>query len=323
MSDEPLLQDTTNQFTRLPIKRHDIWKFRETQWKLFWFPYEIDMSNDYNDWKKLNEKEKNYVKYILAFFAAADGIVMANIMTNFSSEVQLPEAQSFYAAQNAIEDIHSLTYAKLIENCITDENEKTEMFNAIQTIPAIKKKAEWALKYTDPTKNRFAIRLAAFILIEGLFFSSSFAGIYWIKDKNILHGITSSNDFIARDEALHVEFAIMLYLNYVTNKLSQDEISEVFYSALEIEKEFICESLKDDLLGMNSRLMCQYAEFVTNRLATQLRYTTKYTSIVCPFPFMNKIALTNETAFFDKRPTEYQKTTVDETRKPVNFDEDF
>jgi ribonucleoside-diphosphate reductase beta chain len=323
MSDEPLLQDTSNQFTRLPIIHHDIWEFRETHWKLMWHPYEIDMTNDYNDWKKLNEKEKKFMKYILAFFAAADGIVMKNIMTNFASEVQISEAQSFYAIQNAMEDIHSLTYAKLIETCITDNDEKMEMFNAIKTIPAIKKKAEWALKYTNPESNRFAVRLVAFILIEGLFFSSSFAGIYWFKDKNILHGITASNDFIARDEALHVEFAIMLYLNYITNKLSQDEIDDIVYSALEIEKEFINESLKEDLLGMNSKLMCQYAEFVTNRLMTQLKYTTKYSETLCPFPYMTKIGLQNQTSFFDKRPTEYQKITVDETKAKIDFDIDF
>jgi ribonucleoside-diphosphate reductase beta chain len=323
MSNEPLLEDESNLYTRLQIRHHDIWEFRELHHKTIWHANEIDMSSDLNDWNKMTDNERHFIKYILTFFANSDGIVMKNISTNFSEEIKLMEARSWYAIQNFMEDIHNETYANLINIYISNEGEQNEIRNAIYDIPGIKKKADFALKYTDPDNYSFAMRLVAFAIVEGLFFSSAFSAIYFIKDQNRLSGLCASNDLIARDEGLHVDFAVMLYNNYVTNKLSQSEIDMIVEEAVGIEKEFILESLPCDMLGMNSKLMSQYIEFVANRLMVQMGYVTKYSGIKCPFPFMDKIALENQTSFFDKRPTEYQRNRVNENSDNINFDTDF
>lgn len=320
---EPLLQNTNNKYTIFPIKYNDIFKFYETHVKAIWFDNEVDMSNDLNDWKKLTGDEKFFIKHILAFFASSDGIIMENLSTNFCSEIQIAEARSFYSIQMFMENIHSITYSKLIETYVDSPVEKNKLFNAIESMPSIKKKAEWAKKWID-SDDGLATRLVAFIIVEGLFFSGAFAAIYWIKQKGILSGLCKSNDFIARDEGLHVEFGTLLYTKYIANKLSQEAITNLITEAVNIEKEFIIESLPCSLLGMNSEMMNTYIEFVANRLITHLGYTSPY-DVKNPFGFMDCIALQNQNNFFDSKNTEYQKSTesIITDIKKINFSEDF
>jgi ribonucleoside-diphosphate reductase beta chain len=305
---EKILQDNPGRFVLFPIEHNDIWKFYKQQEACFWTAEEIDLGQDIQDWdNKLNDDEKHFVKHILAFFAASDGIVNENIAINFLNEVQYTEAKMFYGFQIMMENIHSETYSLLIDSYIKDKEDQLNLFNAIETIPAIKKKAEWAMRWIE--KGTFAERLIAFAAVEGIFFSGSFCSIFWLKKRGLMPGLTFSNELISRDEGMHCDFACHLSNNHIQNKLSEDKIKEIIVSALAIEKEFILEALPVRLIGMNSDLMSQYLEFVTDRLLTALGCSKVYNS-ENPFDFMQNIALQGKTNFFEKRVAEYQKAGV-------------
>jgi ribonucleoside-diphosphate reductase beta chain len=305
---EKILQDNPGRFVLFPIEHNDIWKYYKQQEACFWTAEEIDLAQDIQDWdNKLNDDEKHFVKHILAFFAASDGIVNENIALNFVNEVQYTEAKMFYGFQIMMENIHSETYSLLIDSYIKDKEEQLNLFNAIETIPAIKKKAEWAMRWIE--KGTFTERLIAFAAVEGIFFSGSFCSIFWLKKRGLMPGLTFSNELISRDEGMHCDFACHLSNNHIQNKLSEDKIKEIIVSALVIEKEFILEALPVRLIGMNSDLMSQYLEFVTDRLLTALGCSKVYNS-ENPFDFMQNIALQGKTNFFEKRVAEYQKAGV-------------
>lgn len=305
---EKILQDDPNRFVLFPIKHHDIWQAYKTHEAAFWTAEEIDLAQDLTDWReKLTEEEKHYVKHVLAFFAASDGIVNENLGVNFLQEVQYAEARCFYGFQVMIENIHSEVYSLLIDTYITDEKEKDYLFHAIDTVPAVKLKAEWALKWINSPK--FVERLVAFAAVEGIFFSGSFCSIFWLKKRGLMPGLAFSNELISRDEGLHTDFACLLYRNHIENKLSRKRILEILGSALEIEKQFISDALPVRLIGMNADLMKQYLEFVTDRLLVSLGYEKEYHS-KNPFDFMENIALEGKTNFFEKRVGEYQKAGV-------------
>jgi ribonucleoside-diphosphate reductase beta chain len=305
---EKILQDNPGRFVLFPIEHNDIWKFYKQQEACFWTAEEIDLAQDIQDWDyKLNDDEKHFVKHILAFFAASDGIVNENIALNFVNEVQYTEAKMFYGFQIMMENIHSETYSLLIDSYIKDKEEQLNLFNAIETIPAIKKKAEWAMRWIE--KGTFTERLIAFAAVEGIFFSGSFCSIFWLKKRGLMPGLTFSNELISRDEGMHCDFACHLSNNHIQNKLSEDKIKEIIVSALAIEKEFILEALPVRLIGMNADLMSQYLEFVTDRLLTALGCSKVYNS-ENPFDFMQNIALQGKTNFFEKRVAEYQKAGV-------------
>jgi ribonucleoside-diphosphate reductase beta chain len=305
---EKILQDNPGRFVLFPIEHNDIWKYYKQQEACFWTAEEIDLAQDIQDWdNKLNDDEKHFVKHILAFFAASDGIVNENIALNFVNEVQYTEAKMFYGFQIMMENIHSETYSLLIDSYIKDKAEQLNLFNAIETIPAIKKKAEWALRWIE--NGTFAERLIAFAAVEGIFFSGSFCSIFWLKKRGLMPGLTFSNELISRDEGMHCDFACHLFNNHIENKLSETQIKEIIVSALLIEKEFILEALPVRLIGMNADLMSQYLEFVTDRLLMALRCSKVYNS-ENPFDFMQNIALQGKTNFFEKRVAEYQKAGV-------------
>jgi ribonucleoside-diphosphate reductase beta chain len=305
---EKILQDNPGRFVLFPIEHNDIWKYYKQQEACFWTAEEIDLAQDIQDWdNKLNDDEKHFVKHILAFFAASDGIVNENIALNFVNEVQYTEAKMFYGFQIMMENIHSETYSLLIDSYIKDKEDQLNLFNAIETIPAIKKKAEWAMRWIE--NGTFAERLIAFAAVEGIFFSGSFCSIFWLKKRGLMPGLTFSNELISRDEGMHCDFACHLSNNHIQNKLSEDKIKEIIVSALAIEKEFILEALPVRLIGMNSDLMSQYLEFVTDRLLTALGCSKVYNS-ENPFDFMQNIALQGKTNFFEKRVAEYQKAGV-------------
>ena len=305
---EKILQDNPGRFVLFPIEHNDIWKYYKQQEACFWTAEEIDLAQDIQDWdNKLNDDEKHFVKHILAFFAASDGIVNENIALNFVNEVQYTEAKMFYGFQIMMENIHSETYSLLIDSYIKDKEDQLNLFNAIETIPAIKKKAEWAMRWIE--NGTFAERLIAFAAVEGIFFSGSFCSIFWLKKRGLMPGLTFSNELISRDEGMHCDFACHLSNNHIQNKLSEDKIKEIIVSALSIEKEFILEALPVRLIGMNSDLMSQYLEFVTDRLLTALGCSKVYNS-ENPFDFMQNIALQGKTNFFEKRVAEYQKAGV-------------
>jgi len=320
MNQEILLTPNQNRFV-FTVQYFDIDSFYQKHKAAFWTPQEIDFSQDLRDWSKMSNNEKYFIKHILAFFAASDGIVNENLVENFYSEIQLPEARAFLSFQSAMETIHSETYRLLLEVLVVDLTEQSKLFEAILNFPAIKKKAEWALKWTNRKTASFAERLIAFVAVEGIFFSGSFCAIFWLKSKGILPGVCFSNELISRDEGLHCEFAIHLYNNYIKNKLSQNRIQEILVSALNTEKEFIVESLPVSLIGMNNNLMTEYLEFVTDRLLLQLNcnkiYNTKN-----PFPFMEMISLEGKTNFFEKRVSEYKKPTF-MVVEPIIFDDNF
>jgi len=284
----------------------------------FWRVEEVDLSKDYMDWKNLNEDEKYFVKHILAFFAASDGIVLENLGMRFMSEVQISEARAFYGFQIAMENIHSEMYSQLIDTYVKDKVEKNELFNAIENYPCIKKKAEWAIKWINDKRSSFATRLVAFACVEGIFFSGAFCSIYWLKKRGIMPGLTFSNELISRDEALHTEFAILLY-NKLVKKLSKKKIIEIIKEAVDIEKEFICEALPCRLISMNSDLMKQYIEFVADRLSMQLGCDKIY-GINNPFDFMEMISVEGKTNFFEKRVGEY--ALANKERNEADFDLD-
>ena len=284
----------------------------------FWRAEEIDLSKDVVQWDKLDEKEKYFISMILAFFAASDGIVLENLAARFMGEVQLSEARAFYGFQIAMENIHSETYSLLIDTYIKDREEKQTLFKAIDNFPCIKKKADWAIKWINDKRSSFATRLIAFACIEGIFFSGAFCSIFWLKKRGIMPGLTFSNELISRDEALHTEFAILLY-NKLSKKVSKSRINEILKEAVEIEKEFICDALPCRLIGMNSDLMCQYIEFVADRLSVQLGNDKIYNA-KNPFDFMEMISIEGKTNFFEKRVAEY--SLADKTKDDDVFDMD-
>lgn len=320
---EPLLQNQNNKYTTFPIVYKDIWEFYENHEKAVWFAREIDLTTDIKDWRRLNEDEQYFIKHILAFFAASDGIVMENLAARFSNEIQIAEARAFYSIQTFMENVHSITYSLLIDTYIQNKDEKLKLFNAVENIPAVKNKALWAIKWINSEED-FATRLIAFAIVEGVFFSGAFCSIYWIADKGIMKGLCMSNEFIARDENLHTMFAVLLYTKYIVNKIPQEKIHNIFKEAVDIEKEFITDALPCSLIGMNSNMMLEYIEFVADRLIKQLGYAPIW-GTTNPFPFMEKIALENYSNFFDTRVSEYQKSTdLSRTiKKDINYDMEF
>jgi len=317
---EKILQENKNRFVLFPIEHHDIWDYYKKAQQVFWTAEEIDLAQDYTDWEKLSEGEQHFVKHVLAFFAASDGIVNENLAENFVSEVQYTEAKFFYGFQIMMENIHSETYSLLIDTYIKDKEEQNHLFNAIDTVPAVQKKAEWALKWIG--SESFVERLVAFAAVEGIFFSGSFCSIFWLKKRGLMPGLSFSNELISRDEGLHTDFAVHLYKNHIENKLSRERILEIIDSALVIEKEFITEALPVSLIGMNSDLMKQYLEYVSDRLLMDLGVGKVYNT-ENPFDFMANIALQNKTNFFEKRVADYVKSGVGEVQEQISFDEDF
>ena len=321
---EPILQENKNRFVIFPIKHHDIWEWYKKMEASFWTAEEIDLSQDLNDWNnRLNEDEKYFIKHILAFFAASDGIVNENLAENFVNEVQYAEAKFFYGFQIMMENIHSETYSLLIDTYVKDESEKNELFTAIEVFPAIKKKADWALKWIE--SDSFAERLIAFAAVEGIFFSGSFCSIFWLKKRGLMPGLTFSNELISRDEGVHCDFAVHLHNHHLINKVPKERIREILVDALNIEREFITESLPVSLIGMNAGLMTQYLEFVTDRLLVELGCEREYNT-TNPFDFMDMISLQGKTNFFEKKVAEYQKAGVmstDSEAGKISFDADF
>lgn len=303
---EPLLAED-NRFVMFPIKDQGIWEMYKKHVDCFWRPEEIDLIKDIKHWDTLNEEEKHFLSMILAFFASSDGIVLENLAVRFMTEVQLAEARAFYGFQIAMENIHSHTYSLLIDTFIKNEEEKTKLFYSIDNFPCIKKKADWAQKWINDKKSSFATRLVAFACIEGIFFSGAFCSIFWLKTRGLMPGLCFSNELISRDEALHTEFAILLYSRLV-NKLSKKKVTEIVKNAVEIEIEFICEALPCRLIGMNASLMTEYIKFVADRLIVQLGYEKIY-NVENPFSFMEMISIDSKTNFFEKRVSEYSLAT--------------
>ena len=302
-SSESLLVPDDNRFVMFPIKHNDIWEMYKKQIDCFWRAEEIDLSKDLTNWESLNADEKHFISMILAFFAASDGIVLENLASRFMSEIQVSEARAFYGFQIAMENIHSETYSLLIETYIKDKDEKSRLFNAIEHFPCIKKKSDWAQKWIHDNRSSFATRLVAFACVEGIFFSGAFCSIYWLKKRGLMPGLTFSNELISRDEALHCEFAILLY-SKLLKKVDKARIHELIKEAVDIETEFICEALPCRLIGMNSELMSQYIRFVADRLCVQLGYKKIY-NVSNPFDFMELISLEGKTNFFERKVGEY------------------
>ena len=300
---EPLLKEDDNRFVMFPIKDEAIWSMYKKHVDCFWRPEEVDLMKDVIHWETLTVDEKHFISMVLAFFAASDGIVLENLSLRFMNEVQLSEARAFYGFQMAMENIHSHTYSLLIDTLIKNGEEKNKLFHSLENFPCIKKKADWAQKWIGDKKSSFATRLVAFACIEGIFFSGAFCSIFWLKTKGIMPGLCFSNELISRDEALHTEFAILLY-SRIVNKLSKRKIQEIIRNAVEIEIEFICDALPCRLIGMNSTLMSDYIKFVADRLAVQLGYEKIY-NVENPFPFMDLISIDSKTNFFEKRVSEY------------------
>jgi len=317
---EPILTSDDSRFVMFPIQDQDIWEMYKKAEDCFWRAQEVDLSKDLSHWLSLSNDEKYFISMILAFFAASDGIVLENLGLRFMAEVQIAEAKAFYGFQIAMENIHSIMYSQLIETYISDSNEKNKLFNALENFSCIKKKADWALKWIGDKKSNFATRLVAFACVEGIFFSGAFCAIFWIKKRGLMPGLTFSNELISRDEALHTEFAVLLY-SKLQNRLDNQKIEEIITNAVEIEKEFICEALPCNLIGMNSKLMSQYIEFVADRLAVQLGNNKIYNSSN-PFDFMEMISIEGKTNFFEKRVGEYAMAKKDNNGGSDAFDFD-
>jgi len=300
---EPLLKPDDNRFVMFPIKHQDIWEMYKKQMDCFWRAEEINLAQDLGDWEKLSPDEKHFISMVLAFFAASDGLVLENLASRFMNDVQVSEARAFYGFQIAMENVHSETYSILIDTYIRDDSEKNKLFNAIENYPCIAKKANWAKKWLHDNRSSFASRLVAFAAIEGIFFSSSFAAIYWIKKRGLMPGLTFSNELISRDEALHTEFAVLLY-SKLMKKLNKKRIYEIIQEAVEIEKEFITEAIPCRMIGMNANLMKQYIEFVADRLIVQLGYDKVY-NVANPFDFMELISIESKVNFFERTNSEY------------------
>ena len=320
MHKEPILQENKNRFVIFPIQHDDIWQWYKKQEASFWTAEEIDLHQDVVDWKKLSDDERYFLKHILAFFAASDGIVNENLAENFVNEVQYSEAKFFYGFQIMMENIQSEMYSLLIDTLVDNDSEKDELFNALERFPAIKKKADWALRWIE--SESFAERLIAFAAVEGIFFSGAFCSIFWMKKRGLLPGLATSNEFISRDEGLHRDFACHLHNNHLVNKVPQERIMQILSEALEIEREFITESLPVNLIGMNSKLMSEYLEFVTDHLLETLNCPKVYNT-ANPFDFMDMISLEGKTNFFEKRVSEYKKAGVGEEQSDHNIDDAF
>ena len=318
---EPLLTPDENRFVMFPIKYEDIWSMYQKQVDCFWRPEEIDLSKDLSHWDALNKDEQHFISMILAFFAASDGIVLENLAQRFMSDVQVSEARAFYGFQIAMENIHSNTYSNLIETYIKDKEEKSKLFNAISNYPCIKKKSDWAQKWIHDNRSSFATRLVAFACVEGIFFSGAFCSIFWLKKRGLMPGLTFSNELISRDEALHCEFAILLYSKLI-KKMDKNRIHDIIKEAVEIEIEFICEALPCRLIGMNSQLMTQYIKFVADRLSVQLGYKKIY-NVINPFDFMELISLQNKVNFFEKRVSDYALADKTQSSEDFAFTDDF
>lgn len=320
---EPILEENNERFVLFPIQHDDIWQFYKKAEASFWTAEEIDLAQDLVDWnEKLNDDERHFIKHVLAFFAASDGIVNENLAENFLAEVQYTEAKFFYGFQIAIENIHSETYSLLIDTYIKDSKEKDYLFNAIETIDCVKEKAEWALRWIE--EGSYAERLIAFAAVEGIFFSGSFCSIFWLKKRGLMPGLSFSNELISRDEGLHCDFACLLYNNHLVNKLPKETVSKIITDAVEIEKVFISEAIPVKLIGMNADLMKQYIEFVADRLLAELGCDKVYNT-TNPFDFMDMISIQGKTNFFEKRVAEYQKAGVLNSGEKQSFslDEDF
>ncbi len=321
IANEPLLTSNDNRFVMFPIENQEIWKMYKKQVECFWRCEEVDLTKDLIHWETLNDNEKYFIKMILAFFAASDGIVLENLGSRFMNEVQLSEARAFYGFQIAMENIHSEMYSLLIETYVKDREEKHKLFTALENFPCIKKKGDWALKWIQDKRANFATRLIAFACVEGIFFSGAFCAIFWLKKRGLMPGLTFSNELISRDEALHTEFAILLY-NQLNKKNRKDKVYEIVKEAVSIEKEFIIECLPCKLIGMNSTLMSQYIEFVADRLLVQLGYE-KLFNVSNPFDFMELISIEGKTNFFEKRVGEYALATKDIDTNVFDLDSAF
>lgn len=323
--DEPLLKPNTNRFVLFPIKYDDIWQMYKKAEASFWTAEEIDLSGDLKDWEKLNDGERHFISHVLAFFAASDGIVNENLAQNFLEKVQYPEAKCFYGFQIMMENIHSETYSLLIDTYVKDPKEKDKLFNALDTVPAVSKKGKWALRWIE--NGSFTERLIAFAAVEGIFFSGSFCSIFWLKKRGLMPGLSFSNELISRDEGLHCDFACLLYTEHIKNKLPEEQVLQIITDAVEIEQEFVVDALPVNLIGMNSKLMSQYIEFVADRLLLALGLKKHYNSSN-PFDFMEMISLQGKTNFFEKRVAEYQKAGVmnnsgEKEAPKFTLDEDF
>ncbi|MCB0819219.1 MAG: ribonucleotide-diphosphate reductase subunit beta [Bacteroidetes bacterium] len=322
MKDEPILRENKDRFVLFPIRHKEIWEMYKKAEASFWTAEEIDLHADLTDWEnKLTSDEKHFIKHVLAFFAASDGIVNENLAVNFMNEVQYPEARCFYGYQIMIENIHSETYSLLIDTYIKDSEEKNKLFHALETVPAVGRKGEWALRWIE--NGSFAERLIAFAAVEGIFFSGSFCSIFWLKKRGLMPGLSFSNELISRDEGLHCDFACLLY-KQLLNKLSESRVKDIITNAVEIEKEFVTSAIPVQLIGMNAELMCQYIEFVSDRLLVALGYSKIYNA-ANPFDFMEMISLNGKTNFFEKKVGDYQKAGVMSSKedKTIRFDEDF
>ena len=323
MSTEPLLKENPNRFVLFPIEHDDIWQFYKKSEASFWTAEEIDLHQDLSDWEnRLNDDEKHFIKHVLAFFAASDGIVNENLAENMVNEVQYTEAKFFYGFQIMMENIHSETYSLLIDTYIKDAQEKDYLFNAIENLACVKKKADWALRWIDDAT--FAERLIAFAAVEGIFFSGSFCSIFWLKKRGLMPGLSFSNELISRDEGMHCDFACLLYNSHIQNKLSKETIKTIICDAVEIEKEFVSDAIPVRLIGMNAETMCEYIEFVADRLLVQLGNEKVYNTSN-PFPWMDLISIQGKTNFFEKRVGDYQKAGVmaDKEKQVFSLDEDF
>jgi ribonucleoside-diphosphate reductase subunit M2 len=318
---EPLLTPDDKRFVMFPIAHQDIWEMYKKQVDCFWRAEEIDLSKDMNHWLSLSDQEKYFISMILAFFAASDGIVLENLGSRFMNEVQVAEARAFYGFQIAMENIHSQTYSLLIDTYIKNPEEKDKLFNGIENFPCIKKKADWAQKWIGDKRSSFATRLIAFACVEGIMFSGAFCSIYWLKKRGLMPGLTFSNELISRDEALHTEFAILLYKKLL-KKVSKAKVHEIIKEAVTIETEFICDALPCRLIGMNAELMTQYIQFVADRLALQLGYDKIYNVNNC-FDWMQMISIEQKTNFFESRVSDYALANKTVTEDVFEFNEDF
>jgi ribonucleotide reductase beta subunit family protein with ferritin-like domain len=320
-NNESILTPDDNRFVMFPIQHQDIWEMYKKQVDCFWRAEEIDLSKDVSHWESLNADEKFFISRILAFFAGSDGIVLENLGSRFMKDVQISEARAFYGFQIAMENIHSETYSILIDTYIKNKIEKDSLFNAIENYPCIKKKADWAQKWINDNRSGFATRLIAFACVEGIFFSGAFCSIYWLKKRGLMPGLTFSNELISRDEALHTEFAVLLY-SKLNNKLKKSKVYEIIKDAVEIETEFICDALPCRLIGMNSSLMTQYIQFVADRLCVQLGYDKIY-NVTNSFDFMELISLEGKTNFFERRVGEYGLANKTKSEDIFEFTDDF
>lgn len=318
---EPLISENANRYSLFPIQYPDIWSMYQMHLRAFWNPSEIVLSEDRKDWEGLNSNEQHFIKWVLGFFVSADGIVLENLVGRFFKEIQIPEVRSFYSFQIAIETIHAETYARLIDFYVEDDTEKFKLMNANQTIPVIKDKAQWAMKWIASDKS-FAHRLAAFSCVEGIFFSGSFCCLFWLKQRGLLHGLTHSNELIARDEGLHTDFAILLYTKYIQHRLSDDDLHAMVREAVDIETRFIIDAIPCKLLGINSDMMVEYIQYVANVHVKRMGHTPLFPNVKQPFAFMERICFSQKTNFFEREVSQYQQD-VEPQKKEIDFSADF